>query len=363
MLVGLRDVRDYKIYSKEQQEYVMGGSAFNISAVSARLPRFTEAQAKALANLHTADTGQAFDDNAIKLLMRLTDGQPWCVNRILYEATKTAPDTKTSISTQIIAQSAQQVVLSRETHLQNIAEAVRDPRVHTVIEAMLVGGHIKVDADAEYVEDLGLIKRDDDGKFVISTELYQEVVPRVLTNKEYLTTVLSKISPPAYLDERGRIKMKVMMDKWKSFFLENIESWSEISDFKEAGVHLLLFAFLQRVVNGGGKLHREYALGRKECDILIEKPYYGGDFASGPVQEEVIELKVWREKDTTPWKRFVEEAVDQVAKSYMARKQLTEGYLVIVDQKSKDPLPGRMREMEQVVETPKGKGTVYIYIM
>jgi hypothetical protein len=39
MLVGVRDVRDYRIYLKEQKEWITGGSAFSISAESARMPR------------------------------------------------------------------------------------------------------------------------------------------------------------------------------------------------------------------------------------------------------------------------------------------------------------------------------------
>ncbi len=53
-------------------------------------------------------------------------------------------------------------------------------------------------------------------------------------------------------------------------------------EYKEAGPHLLLQAFLQRIINGGGRIHREYALGRKRTDLFIEWPldetqgFYGG---------------------------------------------------------------------------------------
>jgi hypothetical protein len=42
---------------------------------------------------------------------------------------------------------------------------------------------------------------------------------------------------------------------------------------KEAGPQLLLQAFLQRIVNGGGRIEREYGLGRLRTDLLLRWPY------------------------------------------------------------------------------------------
>ena len=52
---------------------------------------------------------------------------------------------------------------------------------------------------------------------------------------------------------------------------------------------MLLQAFLQRIVNGGGYIDREYGLGRKRTDLLIRKPLT--DHYGGPVQRVVMELK------------------------------------------------------------------------
>ncbi|MDR1035082.1 MAG: hypothetical protein LBT40_00470, partial [Deltaproteobacteria bacterium] len=38
----------------------------------------------------------------------------------------------------------------------------------------------------------------------------------------------------------------------------------------EAFVHLVMFAFLQRVLNGGADIHREYGLQNKRCDIVVK---------------------------------------------------------------------------------------------
>ena len=44
ILCGVRDVRDYRIYSTARNALVLGGSAFNIKSKSLRLGDFTEAE-------------------------------------------------------------------------------------------------------------------------------------------------------------------------------------------------------------------------------------------------------------------------------------------------------------------------------
>ena len=55
--------------------------------------------------------------------------------------------------------------------------------------------------------------------------------------------------------------------------------------YPEIAPHLVLMAFLHRVVNGGGTLEREYAIGSGRMDICLR---YGQVTL-------VMELKVWRE--------------------------------------------------------------------
>ena len=45
-------------------------------------------------------TGQRFDDGAVDALVDWTDGQPWCVNRLCYQAvTRIAPSGKAAVVT------------------------------------------------------------------------------------------------------------------------------------------------------------------------------------------------------------------------------------------------------------------------
>lgn len=56
----------------------------------------------------------------------------------------------------------------------------------------------------------------------------------------------------------------------------------------------MLQAFLQRIVNGGGRVSREYALGRKYTDLLLEWPLDEVKGFYGEVQRVVFELKILR---------------------------------------------------------------------
>jgi hypothetical protein len=61
---------------------------------------------------------------------------------------------------------------------------------------------------------------------------------------------------PRYL-KNGRIDMDFLMRDFQQFWRENSAIWEERFLYKEAAPHLILMAFLQRVVNGGGQILRE----------------------------------------------------------------------------------------------------------
>src|SRR5262249_8659146 len=84
--------------------------------------------------------------------------------------------------------------------------------------------------------------------------------------------------------------------------------------YQEAGPHLMLMAFLQRIVNGGGDIVREYALGRGALDIMI----------SWKAQRHAIEVKLRRDTRTEG------DALDQLA-GYLDHAGLGEGWLVLFD--------------------------------
>lgn len=81
-LIGVRDVKDYKIFSEEKQSKVIGGSAFNIKVESLVLSSFSSEEVYNLYQQHTQETGQVFSQEAIDYAFEQTQGQPWLVNAL-----------------------------------------------------------------------------------------------------------------------------------------------------------------------------------------------------------------------------------------------------------------------------------------
>lgn len=315
-LVGVRDVRDYRIWSDQEQQMVLGGSAFNIKAESLILPDFTLEQVQDLYKQHTQETGQKFTDEAVEYAFHLTQGQPWLVNALAYQACfRDVSDRNIPITKEIIERSKEALIKRRDTHIDVLVDRLHEPRVKNIIEAILVGGageeQFPTD-DLQYVRDLGLIKRNE---IEISNPIYQEIIPRELMwTKE--KTFLQKTE--WYTRPDGSLDVPKLLDAFTQFFRENSAVWIEKFDYKEAGPHLLLMAFLQRIINGGGTIHREYALGRGRVDLLI----------TWRNQRIVLELKLWRNQKTLP------EGLIQTAE-YMDINNATEGHLVIFDRDQK----------------------------
>ncbi|MCG5517472.1 hypothetical protein LPW29_15335, partial [Ectothiorhodospira sp. 9100] len=144
--------------------------------------------------------------------------------------------------------------------------------------------------DQQYVEDLGLIETRPQVR--ISNRIYREVIPRDLT--WIMQTRIPNQEQEWYVTSKGHLDMPKLLRAFQQFFREQADAWLERFDYKEAGPQLLMQAFLQRIVNGGGRISREYGLGRKRTDLFIEWPTDPARGFHGPMQRIVIELKLQR---------------------------------------------------------------------
>ena len=114
--------------------------------------------------------------------------------------------------------------------------------------------------------------------------------------------------------------MPALLSAFQQFFREHSEHWVERFDYREAGPQLLLQAFLQRIINGGGRVEREYGLGRKRTDLLIIWPHPSG------IQRIVLELKIRYGKLST----VTAEGLAQTWE-YVDRTGAQEAHLIIFD--------------------------------
>ena len=329
ILCGVRDVRDYRIVLSNQ-DIIAGGSAFNIKAESLRLGNFTKEEIHELYMQHTQATGQEFDEACFPMIWKATEGQPWLVNALGYEVTtkiKENRDRTVRIIPEMIYRAQEQIVYRRDTHIDILIDKLKEPRVKRVIEPILANSDKPVEGlipsdDIQYVADMGLIKRERSQTIRIANGIYREIIPRELTWSTQETLVQQ---PQWYQNADGSINMEKLLLEFQQFFRENADAWIGKFDYAEAGPQLLLQAFLQRIVNGGGYIDREYGLGRKRTDLLIRKPLTEG--YGGPVQRVVMELKI----KYNSLEKTIDDGIRQTYE-YMDRVgTVDEGHLIIFD--------------------------------
>ena len=329
ILCGVRDVRDYRIVLSNK-DIVTGGSAFNIKASSLRLGNFSKDEIHELYMQHTHETGQQFDDACFPMVWEATEGQPWLVNALAYEVTwnmKENRDRSVIITPEMIDRAIENLIYRRDTHIDILIYKLQEPRVKKVIEPILSSNEEAEESlipsdDLQYVEDMGLIKRERGKPIRIANNIYREIIPRELTwSTQQMLTQL----PQWYENADNSINMEKLLLDFQQFFRQNADSWIGKFDYAEAGPQLLLQAFLQRVVNGGGYIDREYGLGRKRTDLLIRKPLT--DHYGGPVQRIVLELKIKR----GALDAVIEKGLQQTAEYMDTVGSVDEGHLIIFD--------------------------------
>jgi len=185
-----------------------------------------------------------------------------------------------------------------------------------------------VTADLQYVVGLGVLRKVE-GRWEVANPIYREVIPRALT-----------AAAQESLDERtawyvgadGLLDVPKIMTAWQTFWRKDGHLAAEGFSYKESGPHLMLMAFLQRVVNGGGRIEREYALGKGALDLLIE----------WKAQRVVVETKLRRDTETE------DEAHEQVVR-YLDSLGIAEGWLVLFDLRSTAPWSERLFQRDRTV--------------
>jgi AAA+ ATPase superfamily predicted ATPase len=323
-LVGMRNIRDYKAHIRPDSETLGSASPFNIMKESLNLKNFSKECVIELYNQHTEETGQIFEPQAMDYIYEQTWGQPWLVNAIACQCVEKICEKKYSIPiTQKMAETAiNELIIKRPTHIDSLMERLKEERIRKIICPLISGNDMTVDKNSDdylYTRDLGLIK-EVNGMAVPSNQIYAEAIIRYLsyTTQENLKTEMPEANLPKYI-ANGKIDMSVLLKDFQEYWRENSEIWinrykKNIYQYDEAAPHLVLHAFLQRVVNGGGQIIREMALGTKRADLCV---VYNGE-------KYPIELKILRNSKSIP------DGLEQLS-AYIDRVGSNEGWLVVFD--------------------------------
>jgi len=321
-LVGMRDLKDY-ITAAKGGVAPNPGSPFNIKEDSATISNFTRDNVESLFAQRTGETGQAIGGDALDYVYEQSRGQPWIVNSLFKRATMRVLDESSAETVTLahVREARKQMVLARETHLDALAYRMENPAVRKVMESLIVG-----DSDPQLAEgdgfrlclDLGLVVKER-GTPSVANPIYREVLARHLTYGPQLA-----ISEPEWQWEKadGSLDMDMLLREFQKFWRRNSETWDRKMNYTEAFPHLLLMAFLQRVMNGGGHIDREYAAGRGRMDIAAE---YKG-------RTHIIEIKLVRSYDSPGEVRG--EGLEQVARYRDRIDSAAPAYLVIFDRRT-----------------------------
>ncbi|MBM4346422.1 MAG: ATP-binding protein [Deltaproteobacteria bacterium] len=316
-LFGMRNIRDYKAASGGSSN-VGTSSPFNVSRDAVTVAYFNREEIAELYGQHTAETGQTFTEAAVDRVWQLTRGQPFLVNAladfVVRKQKWTGP-----IDVEHIDTAKEQLILARVTHIDSLMARLREDRVRRVLEPMLAGtqpmGAVD-EADIEYCKDLGLVV-EHKSELDIANDIYREVIPRQMA-ATWQYNMQGSFADWQRAD--GSIDLPVLMAQFSDFWRRNGEWMVRDAHWPEAAHQIVFMAFLQKIVNGGGTIAREFGVGRGRLDLLVQWQ------AGAVVQQLVFEVKVWRDGESNP----LGEGLRQLD-GYLARLGLPQGTLVIFD--------------------------------
>jgi len=329
-LVGLRDIREYKAKIRDGYASLGTASPFNVKAKSIFMNNFSKAEVFELLEQHTAATGQVFPAEIKEEIFGLSRGQPWLANALAYQIVSEIlkNDYSREITLDIAREAKDQLILRRDTHLDSLADKLREDRIKRIVQAIINGDNLPFDMyddDIVYARDLGLVSQSSPLEF--ANPVYAEIVPRIMASS-IQESIPREIQTQWFVKDDGTLDMEKLLKAFQEFYRRNSGAWLDRFEYKESAHHLILMAFLQRVVNSGGDIVREMAVGNGRIDLLVR---FGR-------QEFALELKIKRDRYTIP------DGKKQLVR-YLDRLGLNSGFLVIFD-------PGKKSWKEKLYYKP-----------
>ena len=336
-LVGMRDIRDYKARIRPDGQTLGDASPFNIIKRDLTISNFGRDDIARLYAQHTEATGQVFCDGVVDRVYEYTRGQPWLVNALAEECVEIIHEYRYDepITVDDIATAKEKIIRARGTHVDSLMERLKEPRVRRVVEPVILGkerGTPVNDDDYRYALDLGILRENENRVLVPGNPMYAEIMLRYLSNDEQVY-FYSKYDKPFWLKPDGSLDMHALMAEFQRFWRENSGADHEVYGYNEATPHLVLMGYLQRVVNGGGRIAREMALGSKRLDLCVEF----GKF------RYAVELKMRRNFSPT-------ESTAQLV-GYLDHLKLPEGWMAIFDDDASKSWDEKIYTRDEVVDS------------
>jgi hypothetical protein len=330
VLVGLRDVREYKAQVRPGTKSLGTASPFNVKSESLFLKNFSRHEVDELLEQHTQETGQVFPRDVKDEIFHLTEGQPWLTNALARQIVSKIlnSDYSRPITLDMVLEAKNRLILRRDTHLDSLVDKLKENRVEQIVRAIIEGDNLPFDIyndDIAYARDLGIVSQSSPLKF--ANPIYAEIIPRIIASP-IQESISNDIQTQWFVNEDGTLNMEKILKEFQKFYRRNSQAWLDRFEYKESAHHLLSMAFLQRIVNSGGEIIREMAVGNGRIDMLVK--FKGEEFP--------LEMKIKRDRFTLP------DGKEQLS-AYMDKLGLSTGYLVIFD-------PGKKSWKEKLYYKP-----------
>jgi len=275
----------------------------------------------------TAENGQQITQEALDYVYEQSCGQPWIVNSLFKRATMRILEFESveTVELKHIVEAREQMIQARETHLDALGERLKESRIRRVVEPIITGEFNpelgRTNPDVMLAMDLGLVQWTSETGLIISNPVYTEILTRHLNSGYH--DILPPPSSWQWQKPDGNVDMDKLLKEFQKFWRRYADRWEEKADYTEAFPHLLLMAFLQRVLNGGGRIELECAAGRGRMDLAIEYNH----------RWYIIEIKLLRDHDGAQTIR--EEGLEQIREYRDKIAPFAPSYLVIFDRRFK----------------------------
>ena len=327
ILCCVKDLKDEMIKTSKH-EIINSGSILNIDTESLTMRNFSKDEINHLLQQHTECIEQRFNDKCLDVVFNYTDGQPWLVNALLEEATSDIKENRNpsvTITPEILETAKQNLVISKEIHLDQIVNKLDRDWMKRIILPMILGEKAEQqESDIKKCIELNLVKYINNC-YQIANPIYKDIIIDELTNLGF-DNFLHKFRINS-LNHDGSLNVKQILNILKEF-------WNEESDipicyvrgYQDATPQLFVQAFLRRVANGNGFVNREYGLGKGRTDIMLKWQY---DKEGQTIYQKIVmELKVINQKQS--YDKLKQQAIEQTAK-YAKTCGTKEAHILIFD--------------------------------
>jgi hypothetical protein len=327
-LVGLRDVRDYTIWSKEKQLIVEAKNVLKMQLVSLLLPNFIKDQVRELYLQHTHETGQKFTPEAIDYAFMVTRGNPWLVNVLAYQATQN----RSLLVTKKVFQHAKEALRGME--VDGFVDYLQEPLAHAVIDTII---ETDIKHDVSIVSGICNVESVKNKARDIANFIYQEIIPGSIRYTTHAINRLDVANFEIYQNADGSLNLGKVFEFFQEFYQEHCTMWLSECPYIASRPHLSFLLFLQCIVAGpvmnivGGDTQTTCPPGRGQDRESVGMLY----------QEYVAETRsvnvvlLWRMKRIVILLKrvpFEDDAIEQhTIAEYITKHNAAEGHVVFFD--------------------------------